>query len=145
MKKILVSLAALAAMQTAALAGNDRPVTFEQLPAQAQQFIQKHFAGAKLSYAKVETELFDRNYEAVFEDGGKVEFDRSGQWTEIDCRLAPVPLEAVPMQIRAYVAANHTDRKITAIERSGREYEVQLGKGLELTFDRKFNVIDIDD
>ena len=37
-----------------------------------------------------------------------------------------------------------TIRKITAIDRDRRDYEVELDNGLDLKFDLKFRLIDID-
>ena len=39
---------------------------------------------------------------------------------------------------------NYPDRKITAIDRDRRDYEVELDNGLDLKFDLKFRLIDID-
>ena len=41
-------------------------------------------------------------------------------------------------------AKNYPDRKITAIDRDRRDYEVELDNGLDLKFDLKFRLIDID-
>lgn len=56
-----------------------------------------------------------------------------------------MPDVIVPPRIREYVTASHPGQKMVKIERSRREYEVKLDNGLDLTFDRNYNLIDIDD
>jgi predicted phosphodiesterase len=44
-----------------------------------------------------------------------------------------------------FVAKNYPDAKIIKIDRDRRDYEVSLSNRLELTFDMKFNLVEIDD
>ena len=118
MKKFLFLVAALLALGiSTACADSDRPIDVAQLPQKAQQFIQKHFAGEKVALAKVER----------------------------DCRYSSVPAAVVPAQIAQYVSGHYPDASIVQIDRDKHDYEVKLSNGLELTFDLKFNLIDIDD
>ncbi|MDR3061192.1 MAG: PepSY-like domain-containing protein [Dysgonamonadaceae bacterium] len=144
MKRIILSLAALIMAAGTALADNDKPITVDQLPATARQFISTYFSGVKVSLAKMDTEIFDKSYEVVFTDGNKVEFNSKGEWKDVDCKFTQVPEGIIPPQIKNYVAANYKDMKIVKIDRNKRDYEVELSNGLELKFDLKFNLIDID-
>ena len=76
MKKFTILLASLAVMASSvpAFAGKDRIITVGELPAVAQQFVQTHFKAVEVSYAKVDEELFDKDYKVVFVNGSKVEF-----------------------------------------------------------------------
>ena len=96
------------------------------------------------AYAKEERDFLERSYEVVFADGSKVEFTRKGDWKDVDCRYNEVPAAIVPEAIRDYVSANYPDAKILRIERDANDYEVKLSNRLELTFDKKLNIIDID-
>lgn len=147
MKKLTILFATLAVATTAApaFAGNDRPITVAELPAAAQQFIQAHFAGVEVSYAEVDEELFDKDYKVVFVNGSKVEFAKDGAWKDVDCKYAEVPAAIVPQQIRDYVAQRFAGRKIVAIDRDRRDYEVKLDNGLDLKFDLKFRLVEVDD
>ncbi len=143
MKRIILLSISLAVM-TAVFAGNDKPITVDQLPAAAKQFIGKYFPGAKVSYAKMETGAFDKSYEVVFADGNKVDFDGKGEWKDVECKATKVPEGIVPQKIREYVAANYKDARITEIDRDKRDYEVKLSNGIELKFDLKFNLVKTD-
>ncbi len=145
MKRIILSLVTLLIMFTGmAFADNDKPITVDQLPATAKQFIKKYFPNTKVSYAKMDTEIFDKSYEVVFTDGNKVEFDSKGKWKDVDCKFTQVPEGIVPKQIKNHVAVNYNNMTIVEIDRDNRDYEVKLSNGLELKFDLKFNLIEID-
>ena len=137
MKKFLFLAAALLALGiSTACADSDRPIDVAQLPQKAQQFIQKHFAGEKVALAKVERDFLEVRYEVIFTDGA---------WKEVDCRYSSIPAAVVPAQIAQYVSGHYPDASIVQIDRDKHDYEVKLSNGLELTFDLKFNLIDIDD
>ena len=142
MKKIFVTLIALFSIGTfVAVADNDRIIAKESLPHAAQQFISSYFGDVNITYVKEEHGFFEKSYEVVFADGAKVEFARSGEWKEVDCRRSSI----VPDKILKYVKANYPDAKVMLIERDKNDYEVRLSNRLELTFDKAFNIIDIDD
>ena len=146
MKKIIViALAVFSFGILTAKADNDRLIVKENLPQKAQQFIDSHFKGAKITYVTDERDFLERTFEVLFADGTKVEFDRSGEWKEVDCRRASVPAAIVPTQITQYVNSNYPNVNIQQIERDRVDYELRLSNRLELTFDTKFNIIDIDD
>ena len=127
MKKFTILLASLAVMASSvpAFAGKDRIITVGELPAVAQQFVQTHFKAVEVSYAKVDEELFDKDYKVVFVNGSKVEFAKDGAWKEVDCKYGEVPAAIVPQQIRDYVAKNFAGRKIVSIDRA----DAQLPQG----------------
>lgn len=146
MKKILVIILAVFSIGViTAKADNDRVISKENLPVKAQQFVNAHFSGSKISYVKEERDFFDRSYEIVFADGAKVEFNRGGEWIDVDCRYTSVPQAIVPDAIKAYVKKNFPDVQIMEIERKRGNYEVKLSNKLKLVFDKKLKIKDIDD
>lgn len=126
------------------MADNDKPISVSELPQSAQQFINKNFKGKKVAMAKEEKGLLDRGYEVVFVDGVELEFDNKGNWTSVDCEKSAVPTAIVPNKIAAYVKANYSGQRITKIEKDNKDYEIELSNGLEITFNKKFKVIEID-
>lgn len=144
MKGIILSFAVLIFATNIVMADNDKPITVEQLPAAAKKFIDNHFPDMKISLAKMETEVFEKSYEVIFSNGTKVEFNSKGEWTEVDSKFSQVPAGIIPQQIKDYVSTHYDEVKIVAIERDRRDFEVKLSNGLELKFDLKFNLIDID-
>lgn len=145
MKKMLILSLALLTLGFPVHAGNDRPIRIEQLPETAQQFIREYFPTQKVAYAKTERDFMDVAYEVVFVNSSKVEFSKNGDWKEVDCKYATVPAAIVPQQILTYMKANFPDTEVVRIERDKRECEVKLTNGIELTFDRNYVLVDIDD
>ena len=148
MKRIIqtavVALVCLVAFQVNVLADNDKPVNITQLPATAQQIIKKHFSSKKVALAKQDAGLFEKSYDVVFKKKKKIEFDRKGNWTEIDCKASSVPAGLVPAKITQYVKSTYPGTKILQIEKDDSQYEVKLSNRLEITFNRNFQVVDID-
>ena len=146
MKKIIFAALALFTIGIAtASADKNRIIAKENLPQKSQQFINSHFSSIKVSYVKEEYDFFEKSFEVVFADGSKVEFARNGEWKEVDCRYTAVPTPIVPQAIVKYIKSNYPDVKVLQIEKKRSDYEVKISNRLELTFDSKYNIVDIDD
>ncbi|WP_333598853.1 PepSY-like domain-containing protein [Alistipes putredinis] len=143
MKKIVVLFVSMLVLATTASAGNDKPIQVSQMPQTAQQFIKKYFGDRKVAFAKEESD-FRKSYEIAFKNGDKIEFDRKGEWTDIDCKYSAVPTGIIPAPIAKYVADNYPDNKIVQIERDTRSTEVKLDNRMEIKFDKQHRVIEMD-
>ena len=68
------------------------------------------------------------------------------EWDEVDCRHASlptaVPVALVPVEITNYVNRIEGGQSITKI---AKDNNVELSNGLEIEFDKRFNVVDFDD
>ena len=144
MKKIALFFASVMAFAGVASA-DDKPITFEQLPAKAQQFIKTNFPQEKISFTSLDRDIFGDTYDVLFASGTKLEFTDKGEWKEIKCKYSTVDEKFIPEQIRNYVTNTYPGTKYVKIEKGKNGYEVELTNGLELTFDRNFVLIDIDD
>lgn len=146
MKKLMIIAAVLLFVASApACADNDKPIAVTELPQIAQLFIKNHFPKEKVAYAKIERDFLEVQYEVVFTNSSKLEFNKNGEWKEVNCKYSTVPKAIVPAQIVNYISQNYPDANVVKLERNSREYEAKLSNGLELTFDTNFNLIDIDD
>ena len=119
---------------------DDRVITYQQLPQSAQSFLKQHFAK---KVPLVVTADWD-DYTIVYESGEKVEFDKKGNWKEIVCRTSKVPADVVPQQIKAYIQKNYPGKSVVKLDRHRSVYEVKLNNGMEIEFNRSFQVIDVD-
>ena len=148
MKTLFRKLAVMAFCLTTtvlnASADNKKPVTFEQMPAPAQQFVKTHFASSKVLATTFERELLEKSYDVVLNDGTKLEFDSKGEWTDVACPKSGVPSKVLPEGIKTYLNSNFPNVKVKKIERDSREYEVTLENGTEITCNKTFQVKDID-
>ena len=143
LETMLFALALLFASPASANTDGGKAISPGKLPQAALQTINTHLPGRKIAIAKVESELFSKSYTVIFTNGEKIEFDGRGRWTEVKCKRSAVPASLVPAQIAQYIRANYPDCRLLEIERDD-EYEVKLSNHVEVTFNKKFEVIDID-
>lgn len=144
MKKIFIALACVFTLVTNACADNYQPITQTQLPEKAQTFLSTYFPEAKVSLVRKEIDVIELNYDVIFADGSKVEFDRKGNWTEIDCLTHSLPAGIVPEAINKIINTHYPETKVVKIERDHREIDVKLNNRVELTFNKNLQLIDID-
>ena len=137
---LLLALSLLVFIPLSARA-DGRVIPFDGLPAEAQTFIKTHFANVKV--LQVSKEFAE--YEVILADKSRLEFDRSGNWKEVNCRDGAVPESVIPSRIQAYVKGNYSSDNVRTIERNIRCYEVKLASGFELEFDKNCNFKRIDD
>ena len=144
MKKIIVLLAAIFAFAVVSKA-DDRPVTYDQLPAAARTFIKKHFPKANLVYATVDDDLIRPDFEVRLDNGFEIQFENDGSLDKIETREGNVPEVLIPEKIREYVKKNYPHVTYKEYEVGTRSYEVKLSNKLELKFNSSFVLIEIDD
>lgn len=125
-------------------ADDDKPISVEQLPAKAQEFIKQYFSKKEVSYAKMEKDFWEKKYDVVFVNGEKVEFDKNGLWEEVNCKFSVVPEAIIPQPIRNLLAKQYPEAKPLKIERDSKGYEVKLNNQLEIKFNTNFQIVDID-
>ena len=148
MKRILrilmIAICCMVSCNMVANAGNDKPISVNALPAKAQTLLSQHFNGQKVMLATIESGVVSRSYDVVLQNGTKLEFDKNGNLTEIDCKQSIVPDQLIPQAIRNYLKENYPAQAVKKIEMNKNEYEVELANGLDLTFNKHFQLIDID-
>lgn len=144
MKKTLLTLATFFAFTAAALASDYRPITLDQLPAAAKSTLTVHFKNIPTTFIGAEPEMIGLEYKVLLENGTEIEFDKKGQWKEIESKVG-VPETIVPALINQFVAQNHKTDKVVRIDREKWGYEVKLASGIEVEFDKNFKFIKYDD
>ena len=148
MKRILrilmIAIYCMVSCNMVANAGNDKPISVNALPAKAQTLLSQHFNGQKVMLATIETGVINKTYDVVLQNGTKLEFDKKGNLTEIDCKQGKVPVKLIPQAIRNYLMENYPAQAVKKLEMNKNEYEVELANGLDLTFNKHFQLIDID-
>lgn len=143
MKKTIVVIAIMLAAVVTASAG-DRPVTFTQLPVAAQTFVTSNFPDVKVSYATVDDDFIRPDYNVVLADGTKIQFDHSGSLEKVETK-GGVPAGIVPVQITDFVRLHYPDAAVIEYEIGRRSYDVKLSNRMELTFNKNWNLVEIDD
>ena len=141
---LMIAICCMVSCNMAANAGNDKPISVNALPAKAQTLLNNHFNGQKVMLATIESGAVSRSYDVVLQNGTKLEFDKKGNLTEINCKQGIVPALLIPQAIKNYLKDNYAGQSVKKIEMNKNEYEVELTNGLDLTFNKHFQLIDID-
>ena len=146
MKKLfllfVVSIVGMAPM----FADNDKMITREELPEQAQMFLIQHFEGIEILYVKADRDMgVVTSYDVVLAGDVKVEFNRSGEWTSVDCERDEVPNGVLPQGVLDYVGKRFAGAYVVEIERGLMGYEVKLSNDIDLEFDKSGKFLRIDD
>ena len=144
MKKILFLFVLCVSLMQVACADSEKAIGLTDLPQQAQTFVKQYFADAKVGYYQKERDGLTVTYKVVFLNGDKLEFNKKGEWIDVDCKTLSVPEDIVPQEIRNFVESSYPETKVLHIEKGKRSYEVKLSNGMELKFDLKFNVMDLE-
>lgn len=142
MKKIIFVMSVV--LISIACVAEDRPVVYEQLPSPAKEFINANYPGEKVSYVVVDDDVIKPDYTVRLANGVEIQFENSGALEKITARTG-VPEAVVPVQISDYVEANFPDTVIVEYEIGRRDFSVDLSNGLELRFNGKFKLVELDD
>lgn len=118
---------------------HDKMVDTGDLPTKTTMFIADYFPGCKVVSIDKDRDFGVVSYDVVLSCGVKLEFDKSGDWTEVDCSPNEVPNAIVPSKILEYVSAKYSDNFIVKIERKWSNYKVELNNDIELVFDKDGN------
>ena len=135
MKKILsILVLAIVAVQFA-FAGYVITKDAKDLPLNARNFINQYFSKPQISYIKIDSEFLSKKYEVTLTDRTEIDFDKKGNWTEVDCKKGAVPA----------ALKNFPNEIITKIERKGTGIEVELANDFSLKFNKKGQFVSMDD
>lgn len=144
MKKIFAILAILIPALTACV-DQHHLLTYSELPAQAQTFIQKYFNPSDISCVERERDGLHYDYTVHVARTTKIEFDYQGYLESVDCEVHPVPDGIVPDLIVSFVVLHYPNQFIVEYLVGKRHLMVELGNGLELIFDHEGHFIRVDD
>lgn len=117
-----------------------------ELPQKAQTTINSKFNGAEIKNIKVDKDNgVVEDYEVLFVNGVKIEFDSAGEWKEVSSRKGDIPQSFIPQNAIDYVKKNHPGQKIVSIEKDRSGIEINLSNDVELKFNKSGKLVEIDD
>ena len=130
-----------------AVQAGDKVITKDtgRLPEVSRTFIRQYFDGKNVSHIKIEKGWTGiKKYEVILTDGIEIEFDDKGEWKEIDGNRHALPIGFLPVKIRDCLKTDFPEETTVSVERDSRKYEIKLSNRIELTFNRKGDLTDID-
>lgn len=144
MRIMMIAIYCILSCNILASAGNDKPISVNTLPIKAQVLLTNYFGNQKVALATIESGVVNRSYDVVLQNGTKLEFNKKGELTEIDSKQGVVPIKLIPLSIKNYLQNNYPRQSVKKLEIKKNEYEVELSNGMDLTFNKHFQLIDID-
>ena len=143
MKRFLLLIAAT--LTFSAASAQDSKVTFNDLPADAINFVREHFLVDHIASVWKDTDYNDEEYTVIFRDGLERAFNGNGDWKELKARHGKVPDHVVPEKILAHVSATFPFESIKEVSRNltKKRYKAELTDDQELKFDENFNFIGV--
>lgn len=142
MKKAIFLMTFIGLFMTSCSA-QEKVISFAELPATAKTFIADYFSNETTSY--VMQDGYPTEYKVVFTSGTKIEFDKNGNWTEVDAGKSALPDGIIPQQIKEQIVQRFPDVLICKIEKDKNTTEVKLSNGLDVKFNSAYQIIEIDD
>lgn len=145
-QKIICVIAVLAMFLQSSFALDIVTQDVGAIPAEASAYIKENFASAKIMSIKIEKELLGiKEYEVLLTDGTEIEFNPSGEWKQVENKIAFVPMKLLEAPISAYLKQNYPDRKVVSLKKKEKGFEVELDTRLELVFTKDGKFLGIDD
>lgn len=143
-RAFLTIVAALASLVVLASCDNDeKHLDYNELPNVAKSFINNHFGDNEVRSVIKEYDDLTYHYEVYLTDGTKIEFNKNGEWCEVENRVEGVPTSILPAGIISYVQENYGSYFIVSVERD-RQYDIELNNDLDLDFSLDGDFIRVD-
>lgn len=139
MKKVILSLVAILLLFGSMSCAQVTMLSdVSELPRTAQNFLSQNFADEKISYIKKDSDVLEKKrYEVKFTSGFEVDFDKNGQWLEVDCKRTKVPNAIILPAILTYVNQHFANTFIVQIEKEIWGFSVQLNNDIDLDFNKE--------
>ena len=128
-----------------AVGDDERVIDAAQLPEKAKQMLATYFINDEVSIATCDKEWFGASYDVRLKSGATLEFDKDGEWLEIDCAHKAVPVGLIPEAIISDAKQRFEDAHIVKIERDRRGYDVELSNRVDLEYNLQFRLVGFDD
>ncbi len=144
MKKLLCSVLAVL-LSIVTVSAEERVIDQSALPKQAQAFIAANYPQEKVSIATMERGVFDKDYKVILSSGVKIEFDGSGSWIEIESKgNSEVSTSLLPTNVAKYIKTRFPDSRVQKVEKDKKFIEVELDNKLDLKFNSKGDLVELD-
>lgn len=146
MKKLTMLLLVAMLCATCAMGKDGKELNVKDLPDLAQRSLKAYFPGTSVVKVEKDNESVpgvkvSKTFEVTLNDGTQVEFDKNGNWVEVESPQA-VPMRLIPGKIVMYLNTNHKGVAVKEIKKTSKAgYEVELANGVELLFDKQFKFI----
>ena len=116
------------------------------LPKKIETFLDQHFYKYDIKELKYDSK--DGKCKVKYTNGIKIEFDNNAEWKEIESDYVPLPksiIDILPRTTIDFIAKKYPRRAVVKMKRKSGEYKIKLEGSLELVFDSKGRLVEVDD
>lgn len=118
----------------------DEPISTDQLPTKATEFITQYFPSARI----ISSQKDKNEYEVKLSEGTTIDFNKDGEWIDVDAADGKtLPTGFYPAEIDNYLAQYFAGQGISEISKVQRGYEVELITTTEILFGHDGSFIEI--
>lgn len=103
----------------------EKNVKYSALPERAQTFLNSYFQNEQVAIIKRENRK-NYIYDVILHNGTEIDFDKVGNWTNIDCKFSKLPHGIAPESIIVDLESRHPDSNIVKISKEIGGYEVTI-------------------
>ncbi len=147
MKKLLFTLTAILSFGILFIScDKEEVIQADQLPKEANTFLNTHFNGVKILQVEKEKEgLSGTEYKAILASGVQVKFDKNGDWTEVESNNnTAISTGFILAPIVKYIIENYANSGIKSIEKEKHGFDVELVNDIDLVFDKEGKFLRVD-
>lgn len=98
----------------------------KNLPMAVKIFVQHNFPCRSITFAETINTSKGMMYVVTLNDGIQMEFNETGGWEKIDCKMGAVPATLIPANIEAFMDDFYPCTPIVKMEKTDNGYEVTL-------------------
>ena len=126
--KLFISVVSLMMLSTLILTAEDMPIQANQLPQNAQNFVKTNFPNDQIVYAEQDRQ----SYKVELASGIEIDFDKTGNWTDVSGNKRPIPTQFIPGQILNAVKAKYPQIEVLDISKEYNGYKLKLSNNREV-------------
>jgi hypothetical protein len=148
MKRIVFYVMFFVVTTLSAACDKEKLIQVNELPVVSKTFIDTHFADVGITAMVRERDGLDVDYTVYLANGFEVDFNKSGDWDDVDGHFQPVPesiLALLPQPLLQHIATTFPNLSIVGVNKERYGYEISLSNDLELKFDTNGRFTGIDD
>lgn len=135
MKKVLSTLAALLAAVT--LYAAPQKITFDKLPKNSQEFVQKYFAGETIRSVEMDRSSSSDKYVVWFDNGSSLTFaGGSGDCTQVMVEEGSIPYSLLKAPMKSYLQQHYPSERVVMWESMKEGSRLKLASGVVVYFDQ---------
>ncbi len=140
MKKILISILVVSIFSifSMALLADERPSSYNALPAAAKKFLSQYFKNIDVAYVEEDRDSFD----VKLSNGIEVEFKKNGEWEKVESNYKKaIPTGFIPKAVLNSIKKQYPNASIIKIEKDWGGFDIDLDNRMELKVNNNGKIV----